>query len=458
MIYCEIESGDIIYVQRKLHSTDRLDNIQIPKVSNHRPESFINQKMWVNETIGTIVDISHNESGIIWIVELQEGYKWIDCTEEDITEGMRLYYTAHDGIENDFANYLLHIMQKNQAGMEQFVSQLQQKYQSLGSTLPLYQNYDDDVFSIIKLEHEMSRSMEFNLHIEPWMSTEKRLYVVRQSLTSLREYLPALSKLKKEILIKSKSTKVSKPIIDEREVVYVTIKEGVPERGMIKTCKEYDDIDGYGPRRTYSILLDNGDLLDDVDDYQVLLRNEYMLLKHLKESNSKGVKHICNKDSSDPWARERGWYTVNIDEVEETFVHLSDALRAYDISQAKTKGDDLKESDLNLPRDWISYFKARASGNDEDLKWYGATVKDQISLTACLFVSYKRIQNPTMKTIWKALVFSSEPNVMLGGFNLGLCWKQAWCHYLEGNSAQMEYRLYVFALWRICIHNVSLLF
>ena len=34
------------------------------------------------------------------------------------------------------------------------------------------------------------------------------------------------------------------------------------------------------------------------------------------------LKHIFDADSSDPWAREVGWYTVEIKGVEDTFVHL----------------------------------------------------------------------------------------------------------------------------------------
>jgi len=148
-MYLEIESGDTIYVKRKLYDTEGLDNIQIPKVNKHPPESFINQKIWTNEAIGLIVDVTHDtESGTVWIIEMQgqEGYKKrIQCTEEDIAEGMQLYYTAHDGLEKDFANYLLHIMRKQQADMEQFLSQLKRQ-----------RNEYDDLLGVLKLEQEIN--------------------------------------------------------------------------------------------------------------------------------------------------------------------------------------------------------------------------------------------------------------------------------------------------------------
>ena len=286
LIYCEIVSGDIIYVKRKLYDTEKLDKIQIPKVNKHPPESFINQMIWTNESIGSsksqgaIVDVSHTESGTVWIVEMQEGCKKrIQCTEEDIAEGMRLYYTANDGVGRDFTRYLIHIMRKQKADLEHLVSQLKRQ-----------KNEYNDLLSLLKLEQEITRTMEFNLHIEPWTSTEISISIA-QSMKSLKDYLQGSIKS-----LQSKRTKVSKSTKELGEVVYVSNREGIPERGKVKSCKEYEDIDGYGPRRTYSILLDRGELLD-VDDYQVIPDEDYLLSKHKKESDWKKVKHVCDKES-----------------------------------------------------------------------------------------------------------------------------------------------------------------
>jgi len=454
LAYCEIASGDIIYVQRKLHDTEGLDNIQIPKVNKHPPESFINQ-MIRNEVNGSIVDVSHTESGTIWIAEMYYGkdVKMIECTEEDITKGIQLHYTATDGIGKDFVNYFLNDKRQYQTSEVKRLGLLVDELDDIGDV-------DELVLSILKLQQEITRSLEFDLHIEPWTRgayarTEKGTSIVRQDLS---DDLADLSRIKRALLRK-KSTKVSKPIMDKGEVVYVKSREGVPKRGMIKACKEYEDIDGYGPRRTYNILFDSGDLVQDVEDYQVMTMHEYTLSKRVKESDWKGVKHVCDKESTDPWAREVGWYTVETEGIEETFVHLSHAFKAYDISQAQTKGGDLKESDLNFPSNWSVYFNARASRKSKDLQMYGATLKDQIPLTACLIVSYERIKNPTMKAICKALIHSSEPDSMLqGGIDLGFCYKCVYIDYLRGFNDQMKYGLYVFALWHICIHKVSLLF
>ena len=129
--------------------------------------------------------------------------------------------------------------------------------------------------------------------------------------------------------------------MNKGEAVYVKSREGISERGKVRAYKEYEDIDGYGPRRMYSILLDKGDMLD-FEDYQVIQEEEYLLSKHIKQSNWKGVKRVVDKESTDPWARAVGWYTVEIEGVEEAFEHCQTALMAYDINQAQIKEDDLK--------------------------------------------------------------------------------------------------------------------
>jgi len=72
----------------------------------------------------------------------------------------------------------------------------------------------------------------------------------------------------------------------------------------------------------------------------------------------KGVKNVVDESSKDTWAQFVGWYTIeNVDDgKEQTFSHLSDAIRAYDASVVRAKGDKTKRSDLNLPEDWEWLF------------------------------------------------------------------------------------------------------
>ena len=72
----------------------------------------------------------------------------------------------------------------------------------------------------------------------------------------------------------------------------------------------------------------------------------------------KGVKNVVDESSNDTWAQLIGWYVFdNVDDgKEQTFSHLSDAIRAYDASVVRANGDKTKRSDLNLPDDWEWLF------------------------------------------------------------------------------------------------------
>ena len=64
------------------------------------------------------------------------------------------------------------------------------------------------------------------------------------------------------------------------------------EKGTITSYTEHEDIDGYGPRRVYSVKFDNGNLQEHIEDYQVTLEGEYLLSKRVKELDWKGVKRV----------------------------------------------------------------------------------------------------------------------------------------------------------------------
>ena len=67
----------------------------------------------------------------------------------------------------------------------------------------------------------------------------------------------------------------------------------------------------YGPIRRYDIRFDDGDELDNIEDYCVFSRKDYLL------SGKKdwiGVENIFDSRSKDPWAKKVGWYEVTIGE------------------------------------------------------------------------------------------------------------------------------------------------
>jgi len=269
-----------------------------------------------------------------------------------------------------------------------------------------------ELLKVMKLENEMEK---ISLIVD-WL----RKMIIQSELSqmedSLKELLSTMQKFKVEA--KSDTFRVNKPLLQVGDFVYV-LSQPVPtwERGIIISYTEQEDIDGYGPRRVYSVVFVTGER-SDVEDYQVILEKEYFISKDTKESDWKGVKHIVDKDSRDQWAREVGWYAADFEGIEEPFVHLSDALQAYDTNQAQIKRGDLKESDLNHPKDW-------AALKDDVIK--------DLNMVLRLMLLYERISDPNMKMICRVLM---QPDRIQFGF----AWKEAF-----GNFGS-RYRLYLFAI------------
>ena len=118
--------------------------------------------------------------------------------------------------------------------------------------------------------------------------------------------------------------------------------------GIIKnyhcTNKNY----GYGTQLLYDVLLDNGDVLENLPDYQVRLKVDYKLFNR----KWKGVTNVKDGTSQDLWAKLVGWYSVQTREGPVVFSTLVEAMRAYDKEVVRWKGYETKREDLNLLRDW----------------------------------------------------------------------------------------------------------
>ena len=307
-------------------------------------------------------------------------------------------------------------------------------------------SYHDVMLAHFKIQQRLGETIDFLVKTIRKIADEQLLASTAKLVRPIQTTLSKLQTMKSKMVESMKyEVKVNKPTFEEGNYIFAKrcsdndiTTAPIWERGIIKSYKEYKDIDGYGPRRTYSILLDNGDFVQDIEDYQVILDKEYALSKHVKESEWKGVKHVVDKDSSDPWAREVGWYTVDIKMVKETFVHLSDALNAYDVSQAQSKKADLKESDLNFPKDRASLFKALEDGNVDD------RIKI-MKLELCLMHTYECVSDPRMKQICQAVIYWARLDRMYD-LKFGFAWKEALGHSLDGNTASAIYCTYIFAL------------
>ena len=364
-----VVAGDDIkvYVTTKVPNRTDFHNWivnNIPAFVNNQPHCFINQVISIkgDQDLYVVKEYSEDsDSFILGIRRTGEGALRYDRDQFIIL--LRDYYSNLNGFGHDFFVYLQGLVSKHQSQVEMLATN--QDLDKPNQTL----------LRIIKIERQIYRLLNYIDDVKDQeLCGEDEMKLFSHYTEKLGKALTSLINVKRHFSDTS-IHKVNKPILQPRDLVYVLRhnedKDVGPtwEKRTIKSIKEHEDIDGYGPRRTYAIrwvksssdvyypIFENGkDLV--VEDYQVMSIDDYETPKHIKESDWKGVKHVSDKESNDPWAREVGWYTVNIKGVEESFIHLSDALRAYDISQAQTKRGDLKVNDLNLPRDWVQFFKS----------------------------------------------------------------------------------------------------
>lgn len=110
----------------------------------------------------------------------------------------------------------------------------------------------------------------------------------------------------------------------------------------------------YGAVRLYKVqYTDDGSQQDHIAEHFVFPKEDYLLsINNDVHHEWKGVKNVLDKNSGDFWASLIGYYVAIIDGKEQSFPRLSEALRAYDASIVKRKGDKTKQSDLNIPENW----------------------------------------------------------------------------------------------------------
>ncbi|KAL7527492.1 hypothetical protein ACHAXR_007734 [Thalassiosira sp. AJA248-18] len=150
-----------------------------------------------------------------------------------------------------------------------------------------------------------------------------------------------------------------------------------------------DDSGGgeYGPARLYTIKYDDdGTQLSGIPEHYVFPKSDYLLSTNDDQEPTnrkwKGVRNVTDASSNDSWAKLVGWYIATIDDgsrgkttEEIPFSKLSHALRAYDASIAKRRGDKTKRCELNLPEEWEWLFaqggivkEEKTMYNDDELE------------------------------------------------------------------------------------------
>ena len=112
----------------------------------------------------------------------------------------------------------------------------------------------------------------------------------------------------------------------------------------------------YGPTRLYHIMFDDGDELDNIEDYFVCSKTDYELT--VKYKKPIGVRNRRDAKSTDEWAKIVGWYEITGEDGKvQSFSLLTDAMRAHDaIVVRKHHGSHVKRSFLNIPEDYPELF------------------------------------------------------------------------------------------------------
>ena len=375
--------------------------------------------------------------------------------KSEMVKGLKLYY-ERGGIIFDLADYMTGLVNQHATDLELLSSSWVD-----GTS---YKQVAEEARKIILKALEIEKDLYFTLIFVEKTSNyvqevQRAFYAQQTGFDRMMDKLNKMVRLAIRIrkgLMEKQLYKVIKPVYEVGDSIAITAMcysdhdLSLILRGMVKAVKEYDDIDGYGNRREYSILLDSGDIMDDIEDYQVISIEDYKVSNYIKQSDWKGVKHVYDRESSDPWARERGWYTADIDGIEELFVHLSDALQAYD-AHTMLRYHTLQEDMLNVPKYWagiiINIMERFTDGLIE------MVAHDYLRI----MLVNERLIDPNMRRIGRSLLkwmgneLFKDPNI-----STDCSRRQAIGHYCDKNESKMTDSVYLLALKRQCIKTVSI--
>jgi len=382
-------------------------------VNDIPPECFKGQKLSTDDLIVTVVDYSTDSK--LWTIEYEnddgivsqrEGH-----TKEELAISLSRYYTRSGGLENDLSVYFKGVMDKHTGAFNLYkdsrlVYQVRSgyKFRSRSNALTL---------NAIRLQQDMGQTCTFLVSITNRFNGDKiQVFVkwqneLKKLSTSLMDYE---SEMKKDIRYAA-----NKPVFGIGDSIIVA-EHGISNQwksGVIIPREEeyilFEEEYEYNPD-LYSVRFENGEQVDNIKGHQILLEEDFLISKHSKESEWKGVQRVVDIDSPNKWEREVGWYIITHEGVEDSFAHLSDALRAYDIRVIYDKDGEVQESDLNFPKDWISGL-------------------DRVHINIYIFmhtmmVVNDRISDPIMRRIGRHLIHFLHPRNKQKT-SIGFTWKEA---------------------------------
>jgi len=409
------DGNAIIYVTTRLPSKSDFDSRIIPNipafVQNH-PRCFIDNILvsWGDQPI-VIKDYLNGDTGT-FVLEYTSSSEALELDAYEFIRILQKCYSELNGFYQDINVYF---------------GQLVSKYESQVEQLNTDQRLDKPnaiILRMIKIRQQLYRLLSLISSV-----TDMKLDSYSDRLRGL---LPILSDEMKMHASNTSLHKVKKPLLESEDVVRVKrwpnndkTLEPSWEKGTITSYTEHEDIDGYGPRRVYSVEFDNGECRSDIEDYQVIPGKEY---KYKDSHTGDGIKKIVDEDSSDPWAREVGWYNVDIKGTEETFVHMSDALRVimsgatmfFNRPQHLSIREDYQQSVLYLRIDVLQLMD--------------------------------RISDPIMRRIGDILLQPAEKKhaLLYEVEQEGLIWRAALELYNDKQTNQMRDGIYKLALSKQC--------
>jgi len=405
----------IIYVKTKVPKrTDddtTLVNIISSIMKNH-PQSFVNQHLAFN---GIVTDYLEDDGEFIVEYPDNESHKY---DEEKFIKYMKRYYMELNGFKNDLTLYFKNLIKV-------YTCEIDSMYG--------LEEVNAIILRAIHLEQQVDRSTLFFSEVEGTTGED-----LSDCYQQLDDAFNIITQKKLTLVSDGARYKVFKPFFQEGDLVYACadINEPSWEHGEVITYNEYEDMDGYGPSRTYTILLDNGGVLDDIGDYQVITDKEYVLSKRIKESDRKGVKRVVDEDSTDRWAREVGWYATTIHEMEQTFTHLSDALRAHDLYAWGLRQD---RSNMNFPKDY-----------SDELQY---EIENHFSSRIGLMLANDRLSDPIMRRIGRTLITFIHPSRIWELEDPDRTWKLVTGHIQDGEwitNREIADYVYKLALAKQC--------
>jgi hypothetical protein len=169
--------------------------------------------------------------------------------------------------------------------------------------------------------------------------------------------------------------------------------------GRVASYKEVDTDSPYGPARFYDVSFDDGDESNEIEEYWVFSKDDYLLsVKNYGVSSWIGVRSETDPRAAeeDNWPRIVGWYVATIDGKDQSYPRLSgkrlnsfvritvvhdadcvcnltmssskytfvEALDAYDTFVLQRKGKGILPTDLNRPEKfscWCAIPRKRTS-------------------------------------------------------------------------------------------------